>query len=61
MLKQLIHRAFLLSMLAAPLAPAQVDKPAATGEQDVGTGSPVKLQALSPLQVDRQQTHGTRP
>lgn len=52
MLKQLIHRAFLLSMLAAPLAPAQVDKPAATGEQDFSTGSPVKLQALSPLQVD---------
>ncbi|WP_409267850.1 S41 family peptidase [Massilia sp. BHUDP2] len=58
MLTHLIRSAFLLSIVAAPIAPAQADAPAATGEHDFKAGSPIKLQALSPLQVENLAVTG---
>lgn len=58
MLKPLIRNALLLSIAAAPLALAQADTPAAAGGHDVKAGSPVKLQALSPLQVENLAVTG---
>lgn len=52
MLKHLIRSAFFMGIIAAPMAPAWADAPAATGEHDLKAGSDVKLQALSPLQVE---------
>ncbi|MFN3790896.1 S41 family peptidase [Massilia sp.] len=52
MLKNLVRSAFLCTLFTAPVALVQADPPAAMSEHDLDTGSRIKLQALSALQVE---------
>ncbi|WP_027866061.1 hypothetical protein [Massilia alkalitolerans] len=58
MLKYLIRSALVLGIVAAPIAPARADAPAATGEHDFKASSNIKLQALSPLQLENLAVTG---
>ncbi|WP_152594676.1 hypothetical protein [Massilia sp. BSC265] len=56
--KHLMRSAFVFTVFAAPMAFAQVDHAAATGEYDFKAGSGISLHALSPLQVENLAAAG---